>query len=216
VGKRKAPRSAARFAGHPVHEEILRLQATAGNRAVAHAVKASKPPTGSTEFQDCPADWKPQAKAAASLSKQWLPAVITGLYNMPQPVPYPIRSYISLYFSTTKRSDLQHIAYNLAQVLGGLTGNIYFQCEHAGGMCSSASAYMYVLGRDVHLCPSWFHNQDGPEKAATVIHELAHLRFGADDIAYDGDKAFHKLPPDKAMNNADTYSEFVQATHGMF
>jgi hypothetical protein len=183
---------------------------------VTGAIRASKPPTGNTEFEDCPANWKTQAKAAASLSKQWLPPVITGLYNMRQPVPYPIRSYISLYFGTTKRDDLQHIAFNLAQVLGGLTGNIYFQCESAGGMCSDASAYMYVFGRDIHLCPSWFHNQDAPEKAATVMHELAHLQFGADDIAYDGDADFHKLSASKAMSNADTYSEFVQETHSMF
>jgi Lysine-specific metallo-endopeptidase len=199
-----------------VHEEILRLQAAAGNRAVSDAIKTSKPPTGATEFQDCPADWKPEAKAAAALSKKWLPPVISGLYNMRQPVPYPIRSHISLYFSTTKRKDLKHIAYNLAQILGGLTGNIYFQCEGAGGMCKDASAYMYTLGRDVHLCPAWFHDQDGSEKAATVMHELAHLQFGADDVAYENDPAFYKLSPGKAMNNADTYSEFVQETHSMF
>jgi hypothetical protein len=52
-----------------------------------------------------------------------------------------------------------------------------------------------------------------PETAAALG---AHLQFGADDIAYDGDEAFHKLPPGRAMNNADTYSEFVQETHGMF
>jgi hypothetical protein len=183
---------------------------------VSQAIKASKPVTGSTEFEDCPKDWKPHAKAAASLSKQWLPPVITGLYNMPQPVPYPIRSYISLYFGTTSRKDLQHIAFNLAQVLGGLTGNVYFQCEGAGGMCSGASAYMYTFGRDIHLCPSWFHNQGPSEKAATVIHELAHLQFGADDIAYDGDADFHRLSPGKAMENADSYSEFVQETNSMF
>lgn len=202
----------SRPAHKPVHAELLRLQATAGNRAVTAAIKASRPPKVTTSYEDCPRDWKTRADAAAALSKQWLPPIVTRLYSMPQPVPYPIRSYISLYFGTTKRSDLQHIAYNYAQVLGALTGTIYFQCEKT---CDNASAYMYVLGRDVHLCPAWF-TQDPEERAATVIHELAHLHFGADDVAYEDNPRFHKLSPGEAMNNADTYSEFVQETHAMF
>jgi hypothetical protein len=64
-----------------------------------------------------------------------------------------------------------------------------------------------------------------------VVHELAHYvdppaslwqsgpTKGITDIVYDGDDqaAYDKLPPEKAMHNADTYAMFaVQAHHNLY
>src|SRR5258706_14350428 len=83
--------------GHPAHEAIWALQRTAGNQAVAGLIQASRPPDVTASYEDCPHDWQVKAKADAARAKSWLPKIISGLANLPQPVPWPIRSYLSLY-----------------------------------------------------------------------------------------------------------------------
>jgi hypothetical protein len=102
--------------------------------------------------------------------------------------------------------------------------------KHPDG--SGAPAWSYPLQSDdgptfdgkIYFAPNYL--KFGPRKQAfIVVHELAHYvdepakEFqsgpiqGITDFEYDPDPAYDKLPPEKAMHNADTYAMFALQAH---
>ena len=79
-------------------------------------------------------------------------------------------------------------------------------------LCSWGSAYVPADGSKVVFCAKFFENGADP---ATIVHEMAHATTGGAHIidrGYQGERILPLLPKistDEALNNAESYSEFV-------
>jgi hypothetical protein len=79
-------------------------------------------------------------------------------------------------------------------------------------MCSGGNAIAYVSRGNpsvLRVC-SIFFNDGAGSQIATTFHELMHFyNPQVDDTGYRHERIFEYLPPDRAVNNADSYSTFA-------
>jgi hypothetical protein len=170
------------------------------------AVQAPGAPVN--KFEDCPADWRKKANDALAVGRPWVANVITGLSNLPNPIPAPVAALLNKHFHTTNRSDIAEIVKHYTQINSAINHSIDFECETE---CDdSVAAYVYSIWTDLHLCPIWYNNLDMKGKANTIIHELAHDAAGRDDEAYIWQAKYQTLSVEDAIDNADSYSNFAQ------
>src|SRR5882672_4210541 len=76
-------------------------------RSSRRDVEVPAAPTNS--FEDCPADWKTKANEALARGRPWVSNVITGLSNLPDPIPAPVARLLNRHFHTTWREDIRKI-----------------------------------------------------------------------------------------------------------
>lgn len=181
------------------------LQHTGINPGSRHNVNVQSAPTNS--FEDCPADWQKKANEALVRGRIWVENVITGLSNLPNPIPPPVAALLNRHFHTTYSGDIKKIVGHFYQIYNAMNASIDFECETD---CDArVAAYVYTVWTDLHLCPVW-HNQSPNGQTNTIIHELAHDAADRDDEAYIWQSAYATLSVDDAIDNADSYSNFAE------
>lgn len=183
-----------------------------GSIAVGKQPGVAHGPGGPNKFEDCPPAWKPKATAAQRLGASWVANAITGLSNLPTPIPVPVTALLNRHFHTTYDKDIRKIVGHYRQISAAINAAIDFQCETECG--KDEHAYVWSVWTDLHLCPLWF--AAGPRSQAnTIVHEVAHDAAGRDDEAYLWEEAKYKtLSVDDAIDNADSYSHFAEEAAG--
>src|SRR5579859_444692 len=158
-------------------------------------------------WADCPTSWLPKATAAQSTGGSWVDNVVTGLSNLPSPIPGPVASLLMTHFHTTHDRDIATILERYKKIQTAIHSSLNFECETE---CDpNVLAYVYSIWTHLHLCPYWF-NSAADLQAATVIHEIAHDIVGADDNAYEWETAkYNGMSVKAAMNNADSFGHFA-------
>ncbi len=166
--------------------------------------KASGGPAN--DYEDCPVDWKKKAESALATGRPWISNVITGLVNLPSPIPAPVATLLNRHFHTTNRDDIKEIIEHYNDIYSAINSSIDFECETS---CDdNVAAYVYRVWTDLHLCPIWYSLSDR-KKANIIIHELAHDAAGRDDEAYIWEAKYNTLSSEDAIDNADSYSNFA-------
>jgi hypothetical protein len=119
-------------------------------------------------------------------------------------------------FHTTEPGHVLQIRDGFQSLRPALNSQFTYECEDD---CSSKA---YVRGRfafirrlgDIHVCPLWY-GQDYFNRVRTLVHERAHQYPGADDNAYNWEPRYATLPPQDAVDNADSYATAArQIFHG--
>ena len=156
-------------------------------------------------------------------------AVLGTVYGRPGTMTQRTRDLLKMHFHTTDRGDVLNIFRTMFRIRRALEQGVKFQCETncKGGpgveeWCGYAWTTQWFGGRgDVHLC--FDHRPDhcsfsklrAHEKAAAIIHEVAHRHVGVGDKAYLHDRTppdprdYTKLTAKQAMDNADSYAWFA-------
>ena len=175
-------------------------------------VRAVQAPGGQTNsFEDCPVDWQRKANAALVRGRPWVANVITGLVNLPDPIPASVATLLNRHFHTAKRDQIREIVKNFNAIYSAMNKSIDFECETE---CDdNVAAYVYTIWTDLHLCPIW-NSLDPGGQANTIIHEIAHDAAGRDDEAYVWQPAYQTLSAEDAIDNADSYSNLAQEAFG--
>jgi ribosomal protein S27E len=92
--------------------------------------------------------------------------------------------------------------------------NTIINCVSPFDLLCAGNTIAYVesgLTPTMRMCSSFFGKDDN-EKINTVFHELMHFYNGrVGDTGYAHERVFEFLPPDRAVNNADSYSTFATA-----
>lgn len=181
--------------------DFSQVQAHDANRAT----QAAGGPTNS--FEDCPVDWQRRANAALTRGRPWVANVITGLVNLPEPIPSPVAGLLSRHFHTTRRDHIREIIKHFNTIYSAMNAPIDFECETE---CDdNVAAYVYAIWTDLHLCPIWYRLGSSGQ-ANVIIHELAHDAAGRDDEAYIWQPTYKTLSAEDAIDNADSYSNFAE------
>jgi ferredoxin len=170
-----------------------------------HAVKAPGGPANT--FEDCPTDWQTKANNALARGRPWVANVITGLANLPDPVPAPVSALLNRHFHTTERDHIREIMQHFNTIYAAMNESIDFECE--SDCDDNVAAYVYNVWTDLHLCPIW-HSLGPNAQANIIIHELAHDAANRDDEAYIWEPAYNTLSAEDAIDNADSYSNFAE------
>jgi Lysine-specific metallo-endopeptidase len=156
-------------------------------------------------------------------------AVLGTVYGKPGTMTQRTRDLLNMHFHTTDRGNVLKIFRTMFRIRRALEEGVKFQCETncKGGpgqvtWCGYAWTTQWFGGRsDVHLCfdnrPDHcsFSKLSPHEKAATIIHEVAHRHVGVSDKAYLHDRTppdprdYTKLTASQAMDNADSYAWFA-------
>ena len=165
------------------------------------------PAGGANHWTDCPTSWRPKATTAQALGASWVDNVVNGLANLPRPIPPPVATLLLKHFHTTLDRDIKTILGRYRQIQTAIHSSLNFECETS---CDpNVLAYVYSIWTHLHLCPYWF-NSGGDLQAATVVHEIAHDVAGADDNAYEFERAkYAGMSVSDAMNNADSFGHFA-------
>jgi len=174
-------------------------------RSSRRDVEVPAAPTNS--FEDCPADWKTKANEALARGRPWVSNVITGLSNLPDPIPAPVARLLNRHFHTTWREDIRKIVGHFNTIYSAMNASIDFECETECD--ANVAAYVYSIWTDLHLCPVWY-GLSANGQANTIIHELAHDAANRDDEAYVWQAKYATLSVDDAIDNADSYSYFAE------
>jgi hypothetical protein len=120
---------------------------------------------------------------------------------------------------TTSLDDVKKVRQGLAKIQAAFGGEIPFQCETNCSAETVAETPFWPLvvvriAGDIHLCPPFFDDRqvDPPERAATVIHEMAHKYGDKPEGPYYKRqmKAYLMLSKDEALDVADTYAQFAR------
>jgi len=171
-------------------------------------------PSGpANRFDDCPRDWQTKANAAAQTGAGWVANAITGLSNLPTPIPAPVTTLLNRHFHTTYDRDIRRIVGQYMRISAAINSAIDFECETE---CDgNTRAYVYEVWSDIHLCPPWFNSGNSGDQAKTVVHEIAHDAAGRDDKAYYWERSkYNRLSVDEAIDNADSYAVFAREAYG--
>lgn len=158
-------------------------------------------------WTDCPRAWRPKADAAQTLGTSWVDNVVTGLGNLPKPIPPTVAALLQRHFHTTFDKDVTKVLGRYKQIQTAIHSSLNFECETS---CDpNVLAYVYSIWTHLHLCPYWF-NSSAELQAATVVHEIAHDVAGADDNAYEWETSkYNGMSVAHAMNNADSFAHFA-------
>src|SRR6266446_3254302 len=132
---------------------------------------ANVPGAPANSFEDCPIDWQTKADAALARGRPWVANVITGLVNLPTPIPAPVAGLLNRHFHTTKQDDIREIVRHFNSIYSAMNASIDFECETSCD--ANVAAYVYSVWTDLHLCPVW-HSLSPESQANTIIHEIAH------------------------------------------
>lgn len=76
-------------------------------------------------------------------------------------------------------------------------------------LCASSTAYVDHGDRRVYFCDSFFRYSETGQ-TAVLFHEFAHAFAGVSDTGYSSERIFRYLPPQDAINNADSYELFAR------
>jgi hypothetical protein len=133
--------------------------------------------------------------------------VITGLSNLPRPIPPRVAALLNRHFHTTFSGDIRKIVGHFNEIYSAMNAAIDFECETSCG--PREAAYVYSVWTDLHLCPVWY-NLSPNGQTNVIIHELAHDAANRDDEAYIWEASYATLSVDDAIDNADSYSNFAE------
>jgi hypothetical protein len=165
------------------------------------------PSAPTNSFEDCPTDWQTKANDALARGRPWVANVITGLSNLPSPIPPRVAALLNRHFHTTFSGDIRKIVGHFNEIYSAMNAAIDFECETSCG--PREAAYVYSVWTDLHLCPVWY-NLSPNGQTNLIIHELAHDAANRDDEAYIWEASYATLSVDDAIDNADSYSNFAE------
>jgi hypothetical protein len=101
--------------------------------------------------------------------------------------------------------------------MSAATAALSFECSGSEG-CGGRNAEFDPASGKINFCPPFFQETDVNGRASTLIHELAHGHattggprpVRAKDLALLGQRAYSLLSVDEALNNADSYANFIR------
>lgn len=141
--------------------------------------------------------------------------------------------------SNAEESDIWDVFDEVQDTLAGSSKSTYrvdIECDNSSNtMCGATTSAWTFPGGNIHLCPFYFTNSDGVDdserRRGTLYHEFTHSYAWTDDKGYtaldadtwetytgtDGLPNYYKtngnsvtLTTDQLINNADTYSGFLE------
>jgi hypothetical protein len=176
----------------------------------------------SFDITDCPQAWKDEIVAASRTAQLWLNDAtgrLSALLADPNSTDQRAKAQLKRHFKieASDSAKLKRVRDVFAEIQSAFAGKLPLECETS---CDSEDTAGYVggflgispRGGNIHLCPHWFEHLDPPEKAETIVHEMAH-RFGG-----RGEQKYYKaqlgeylrMTFDDALDNADCFAQFAR------
>ncbi|HLF64402.1 MAG TPA: DUF4157 domain-containing protein, partial [Saprospiraceae bacterium] len=75
-------------------------------------------------------------------------------------------------------------------------------------MCSTFGGYVSSSDNTVNYCPGIL-NKSREERISLMFHEYVHVHASVGDTGYGHERIYLYIPPEDAINNADSYTQFA-------
>ncbi|HEU4324184.1 MAG TPA: M35 family metallo-endopeptidase [Roseiflexaceae bacterium] len=164
------------------------------------------------DFHGCDEGQQSKLEHATSLAVQMGSSAQAKLSVTP--LDPAVETQFRRFFMSTSAEHIAKARSVLGETLAGLQANpTDMKCEPSSGpQCNGANAY--TAGPEIpfvslHFCSDFLQNSNDRTIAIVVLHEATHKYAGTDDHAYFD--AVFSLSTEQALDNADTYEQFVDA-----
>jgi hypothetical protein len=169
------------------------------------------------ELDSCDPTQTNEVKARVAVARNWInyaqPRIAAFINSATSPADAQVvTSVLTDNFHTTAASSVSTISSNFSSLKDALNGPLDLECLSSSSCDKGDLAYVrgtFAFVRrlgDVNLCPFYFECGNVLVRSSTIIHEVAHQYPGADDKAYEDQRAYNTLSVADAMDNADSYA----------
>lgn len=124
------------------------------------------------------------------------------------------------WFGNFSRNRFRQVISNFETMYNSITRETYFFQPAFESNCGSHSfAYAFPFSETIFFCNYFWitENEEFDTKPGVIIHELSHCSFGANDDQegdnYYSAKILASNNPDRAVENANNYEYFSEATN---
>ena len=155
---------------------------------------------------------------AVRMAQQWLDTAVSRLDDFlrsPGDASNAgTRQSLDRHFHSTSAATARTVRGRLDTLRTDMVGRQNFTVEcHTASDTSCTNTAAYVQGGNfLVFCPNFFESSSDEWRAGALIHEMAHslVGLGISDRAYQSDRLLPLLSTAEALDNAESYTLFVQ------
>ncbi len=174
-------------------------------------------PASATATAPCTPKQRRAIREAGRELRKWIRVVLQRLdeFAVEPNAKQRVAGLLQRHFGTRDVLHAENIRNRIEAVRDDLLLNDAYLRQ---GECpSDCRGDAHVMGKNlpVYYC-SAFIEMDVPDRAAVLLHELLHVSIaarkmpGTYDVAYHWQRLYGRLDPTQAMDNADSFTEFVK------